>query len=113
MGVGVREWVQPGVAEAFFCRGSFPAHTDTITVRMCGKKSRRVYISSRSNPDPLLNSSSPRWGWPSYSFGFGKTTRYFKLKIPSDSGIVLFLFFSSVTTELLDLNDIDSLWLWM
>lgn len=44
VGVGVRERVQPGVVEAFFCRGSLPVHTNTITRRMSGN-SRRVNIT--------------------------------------------------------------------
>lgn len=44
MGVGMGERVQPGVVEAFFCSGSLPVHTNTITLWMSGN-SRRVYIT--------------------------------------------------------------------
>ena len=44
VGVGMRERVQPGVVEAFLCRGSLPVHTNTITRRMRGN-SRRVNIT--------------------------------------------------------------------
>lgn len=36
VGVGMGERVQPGVVEAFFCRGSLPVHTNTITLQMSG-----------------------------------------------------------------------------
>lgn len=42
--VGMGERVQPGVVEAFFCCGSLPVHTNTITLWMSGN-SRRVYIT--------------------------------------------------------------------
>lgn len=45
VGVGMGERVQPGVVEAFFCRGSLPVHTNTITLQMSGNSSM-VYISS-------------------------------------------------------------------
>lgn len=45
MGMGQR--VQPGVFEAFFCRGSLPVHTNTITLWMSGN-SLRVYITNAS-----------------------------------------------------------------
>lgn len=45
VGVGMGEWVQPGVVEAFFCRGSLPVHTNTITLRMSGN-SWIVYITN-------------------------------------------------------------------
>lgn len=60
VGVGMGERVQPGVVEAFFCCGSLPVHTNTITLWMSGN-SRRVYITDGlPGSSDLLNPFSCR-----------------------------------------------------
>lgn len=53
--------VEPGVAEAFFCCGSLPVHTNTITHWMSGN-SWRVYISL----DYLIHSLLPVYKQPCF-----------------------------------------------
>lgn len=71
--VRVGERVQPGVVEAFFCRGSLPVHTNTITLWMRGN-SRTVYITDGlpGSSDSLNPFSRRRRPYYFSTFWFGK-----------------------------------------
>lgn len=115
VGVGMGEGVQPGVVEAFFCRGSLPVQTNTITVRMSGN-SRRVYITGGlPGSSDSLNAFSRRCR-PFYfsTSGLKKEKRFSPLRsLTDDQNTQESSAFSDNNSDLTHLDGVDwTLWFW-